>query len=321
MPRSLLAAALVALVTAGGASAATGWARVVDASGRTVATADGSSFDYPADGALVHVGSATVDASGVTLNDVALLGGLVRVGQVYVPPGGSQIQLSPVAAAGRLVTPRADTLVSLGQLGYVVLAQKALARGRLGRVGLRLVLQAAALGVPAGTEVLVGIPVVAAGARPYDPLAVLGFGGGAAAALGFVPPPQLGRGSIGEQAVALAEQFLGAPYVWGGADPLTGFDCSGLALYVYGQLGVRLTHYTGSQFEEGLRLPRALLEPGDLVFFDLDPVHGPQHEGIYIGDGRFVQAPHTGDVVRISRLDDPRYGFAYVGAVRPYVAP
>jgi cell wall-associated NlpC family hydrolase len=99
-----------------------------------------------------------------------------------------------------------------------------------------------------------------------------------------------------------------------------GFDCSGLVLYVYGQLGIQLTHYTGAQFNEGLRLPREELQPGDLVFFDQDLVRGPQHEGIYIGDGSFIQAPHTGDVVRISSLDDPRYGFSFVGGVRPYIA-
>jgi cell wall-associated NlpC family hydrolase len=116
-------------------------------------------------------------------------------------------------------------------------------------------------------------------------------------------------------------RFLGLRYGWGGASPVTGFDCSGLAMYAYGQLGIQLTHYTGAQYDEGLRVPREGLQPGDLVFFDDDPVRGPQHEGIYVGGGRFIQAPHTGDVVKISSLDDPQYGLRYVGAVRPYVAP
>ena len=117
--------------------------------------------------------------------------------------------------------------------------------------------------------------------------------------------------------MAIAERYLGVPYRWGGADPITGFDCSGLAMFVYAQLGISLTHYTGAQWFEGARVPPSELEPGDLVFFE-PSARGPQHEGIYIGDGQFIQAPHTGDVVKISSLDDPSYRFAWVGAVRPW---
>jgi cell wall-associated NlpC family hydrolase len=88
-------------------------------------------------------------------------------------------------------------------------------------------------------------------------------------------------------------------------------------MYVYAQLGVSLTHYTGSQFYEGVRVPPDQLEPGDLVFFE-PSARGPQHEGMYIGGGQFIQAPHTGDVVKISSLSEPSYLFGYVGAVRPY---
>jgi cell wall-associated NlpC family hydrolase len=116
--------------------------------------------------------------------------------------------------------------------------------------------------------------------------------------------------------VQIAERYLGTPYLWGGADPLTGFDCSGLTMYVYGQLGIDLTHYTGAQWYEGARVPPSALEPGDLVFFHASP-RGPQHEGLYIGNGQFIHAPHTGDVVKISLLTDPSYLFGYVGAVRP----
>jgi cell wall-associated NlpC family hydrolase len=87
-------------------------------------------------------------------------------------------------------------------------------------------------------------------------------------------------------------------------------------MFVYAQLGIQLTHYTGAQANEGVPVARGELEPGDLVFFDAGP-RGPQHEGIYIGAGRFIHAPHTGDVVKISSLGDPRYGLRYAGAVRP----
>jgi hypothetical protein len=321
--RVLAALALVVLAVAPSAAAG-GYAEVLAKDGRVLATGDGASFAYPNDGRLVRIASAVVDSGGTTLDGIDLVGGLVRIDEIFVP-GRGRIQIGNVAAVGRVVEPRANTLVPLGPLGYLVVAQSARARGgAIGRVALRLVLQQPGFGAPTGSEVLVGLPArvglqpVSARAPRFDPLSVLGFSSAAANAIGFVAAPQLGVGTLGQQAVALAERFLGVPYVWGGADPLTGFDCSGFVMYVYGKLGVTLTHYTGSQFTEGLRLPRELLQPGDLVFFDDDPVRGPQHEGIYTGDGRFVQAPHTGDVVKIASLDDPRFGFSYVGAVRPY---
>ena len=115
-------------------------------------------------------------------------------------------------------------------------------------------------------------------------------------------------GSIGAQAVAIAMQYLGTPYVWGGGAP-GGFDCSGLTSYAYGQLGIGLSHFTGAQWNEGVRVPADQLRPGDLVFFHSD-LH---HMGMYIGGGQMIHAPQTGDVVKISPLMS-----AYAGAVRPY---
>jgi len=115
--------------------------------------------------------------------------------------------------------------------------------------------------------------------------------------------------------VVLAERFLGTPYVWGGAAP-GGFDCSGLVMYVYAQLGLSLPHFTGYQWNDGRRLgPNDPLQPGDIVFFHMHS-YGPGHEGMYIGNGEFIHAPHTGDVVKTSSLSDPAYALGYVGAVR-----
>jgi peptidoglycan DL-endopeptidase CwlO len=116
--------------------------------------------------------------------------------------------------------------------------------------------------------------------------------------------------SIGAQAVAIAERYIGVPYVWGGASP-AGFDCSGLTMYVYAQLGIPLSHFTGDQWNEGVHVSQDQLAPGDLVFFD-----GLGHEGMYIGGGEFIHAPHTGDVVRISRMSESWYAQNYDGAVR-----
>jgi cell wall-associated NlpC family hydrolase len=104
-----------------------------------------------------------------------------------------------------------------------------------------------------------------------------------------------GNGGAGHAAAAsIALRYLGVPYVWGGASP-SGFDCSGLVMYVYAQLGISLPHYTVAQWNA--TEPVSSPAPGDLVFFN-----GLGHVGIYIGGGRFVDAPHTGSVVRIDSI-------------------
>ena len=121
------------------------------------------------------------------------------------------------------------------------------------------------------------------------------------------PAPPAKYGGV----VGIAMQYLGVPYVWGGASP-SGFDCSGLAMYVYAQIGISLPHNAAMQYSSvGVSVSRSDLQPGDLVFFD-----GLGHMGIYIGGGQFIHAPHTGDVVKISSLSDSWYASTYVGAKR-----
>ena len=95
-------------------------------------------------------------------------------------------------------------------------------------------------------------------------------------------------------------KYLGIPYVWAGATPLGGFDCSGLVLYVYAKFGVSFPHGATMQAHMGTPLPFGQMEPADLVFFG-DPSFY-HHVGIYIGNGLFIEAPHTGDVVKVSQL-------------------
>jgi cell wall-associated NlpC family hydrolase len=102
--------------------------------------------------------------------------------------------------------------------------------------------------------------------------------------------------------------YHGIPYVWAGASP-SGFDCSGLTMYVMRQHGVNLPHHAASQYLMGTPVPAAQLRSGDLVFFG-SPVY---HVGMYIGGGYFVQAPRTGDFVKVSKLADRN---DFVGARR-----
>ncbi|MFL5960788.1 MAG: NlpC/P60 family protein [Gaiellaceae bacterium] len=117
---------------------------------------------------------------------------------------------------------------------------------------------------------------------------------------GVVPPPvsvPVGNPGVGHpEAAQIALRYLGVPYVWGGASP-SGFDCSGLVMYVYAQLGISLPHYTVAQWSATIPISSSEMQAGDLVFFN-----GLGHVGIYLGGGQFVNAPHTGSVVRIDSM-------------------
>ncbi|MGE5229691.1 MAG: NlpC/P60 family protein [Deltaproteobacteria bacterium] len=95
-------------------------------------------------------------------------------------------------------------------------------------------------------------------------------------------------------------KYLGIPYVWAGATPSGGFDCSGLVLYVYAKFGVVFPHGATMQAHMGRPVSLAQAQPADLVFFGSPAFY--HHVGIYIGNGLFIEAPHTGDVVKVSRL-------------------
>jgi cell wall-associated NlpC family hydrolase len=119
--------------------------------------------------------------------------------------------------------------------------------------------------------------------------------------------------STEQSALQEAESQLGKPYEWGAAGPDT-YDCSGLVMWAYAQVGVHVDHWTGDQWNEGAHIPLSALRAGDLLFFatdtnDPDTIH---HVGMYVGNGQMIEAPYTGANVRYSDAFRPDL----IGAVR-----
>ena len=129
------------------------------------------------------------------------------------------------------------------------------------------------------------------------------------------PPaaPELGLGDrIADRAIA----FIGSPYTWGGASPVTGFDCSGFVQWVLGQFGLDSGRVVWAQYQHGRPVPADQLQPGDIVFFANTYTSGLSHVGIYVGDGQFVDAGTERTGVRRASLGDPYWAARFVGARR-----
>jgi hypothetical protein len=120
----------------------------------------------------------------------------------------------------------------------------------------------------------------------------------------------------GEDIVNAARNALGVMYAWGGSS-MSGFDCSGLVYWAYGQKGIQVPRTSYNQFQVGASVQPNKLRPGDLVFFDTDRKQsGPDHVGIYIGGGKFIHAARTGQPVKISSLADSYYMDRWMGGRR-----
>jgi cell wall-associated NlpC family hydrolase len=131
------------------------------------------------------------------------------------------------------------------------------------------------------------------------------------------PPPAVPGSSAGAIAVRAAESQLGVPYVWGGATPGVGFDCSGLTMWAWAQAGVQLAHFAATQYTETTHVSLSSLQPGDLLFYDFGG-NGIDHVTMYVGSGPYgsstiIQAAHTGTAVMFS----PIWYSGLVGAGRP----
>jgi cell wall-associated NlpC family hydrolase len=118
--------------------------------------------------------------------------------------------------------------------------------------------------------------------------------------------------------IAMAMKLRDIRYVRGGHDPATGFDCSGFVRYVFAHaIGMQLPNNSASQFLAGLKVKRADMKPGDLVFFRTHGKRNISHVGIYISNGRFIHSPSAGKSVEISSLEESYWAKRFAGAKRP----
>lgn len=123
-----------------------------------------------------------------------------------------------------------------------------------------------------------------------------------------------GRGDLRSELVATARSFIGTPYRWGGTSAEQGFDCSGLTLVSYRLNGLDLPRVSYHQFAAGRPISRNQLRQGDLVFFATRGGTQVSHVGMYVGEGRFIHAPRSGQTVRIEQLSNSYYQRTFVGA-------
>lgn len=120
----------------------------------------------------------------------------------------------------------------------------------------------------------------------------------------------------GQQIVDYLMQYKGRPYVWGGSNPDSGFDCSGLLQWGFKKFGINIPRVTYDQIGTGKAVGMKDLQIGDMVFFDTSSQAGPDHVGIYIGNGKMLHAPKTGDVIKISDISSDYYRAHFAGARR-----
>jgi cell wall-associated NlpC family hydrolase len=309
---------------------------------------------YPSSGSVLAfdsstAGGATCKAGRITLGSVSLFGGVITASSVQATDGRGTA--TGLEIDGTAVTASAGETVSVEGWGQLTFGST------IGRVTAPLVLRLlqAHDSLPAGTAVVVAF---AASARPaakpkaaqqqqaaaeqkhvtgasqrkkssggkhqskkhsrrQGPKRTLNF---PASSYPFLAGGRLAPGTKHNGVVSLALHYLGIPYLWGGASPKTGFDCSGLVKYVFAKFGVYLPHYAASQFRApgSVWIPPDRLQPGDLVFFvGSDGTRkAPGHVGIYVDDGYIIDAPHTGAFVRIDKLSERGLADGYVGAKR-----
>ena len=215
----------------------------------------------------------------------------------------NQMNKEEAASVAELKTLRAEALVAQAELKIAESGAKKVYGVMDNRRSSILQDEAQAKALLVGVEADIAALTAADRARRAADAATHG-GGGGGTGWDWGNPTRSPRSGV----VGIALRYLGSRYVWAASGPRT-FDCSGLMMFAYAQVGVSLPHSSRSQISSGERVSRDNLQPGDLVFFG-SPIH---HVGMYIGGGKMVHSPHTGDVVSIDPID----GRGFVGGCRP----
>jgi cell wall-associated NlpC family hydrolase len=213
-----------------------------------------------------------------------------RVGQ------SDSATVSTIAALKKQISQRRVALLAEGKQAKTLVAQRASTKQQvegdlqteqtmLAGVKQQITQMQAAAAAAAKLAAQRAAAAAAAAQRAPQQIQSGGGGGGTTSTAGA-------HGSV----VAIAQHYLGVPYVWGGASP-AGFDCSGLTMYCYAQVGISLPHNAAMQYADCTPVAQSAAQPGDLVFFGYS-AGGIHHVGIYVGGGSMIDAPYTGVDVR-----------------------
>lgn len=120
-----------------------------------------------------------------------------------------------------------------------------------------------------------------------------------------------------DKVVSLSKSLIGTPYVYGGKSPSDGgFDCSGLTVYVFGQVGFTLNRISTDQAKEGVYVSSGNKKAGDLVFFSINGTGKVDHVGIYIGNGQMIHSPKPGDTVKSVSIETSYWQQRYISTRR-----
>jgi cell wall-associated NlpC family hydrolase len=152
------------------------------------------------------------------------------------------------------------------------------------------------------------------------PLAIMLLAALLGTSLSSARPAAAASSSRGATVASIAMRYVGSRYVHAGASP-RGFDCSGLVMYVYGRVGVRLPHKASMQFSSRygtIIRSRSALRAGDVVFFANTAGPGITHAAIYVGNGRMVSANNPRQGVRLENINTRYWVSHFAGAMRPY---
>lgn len=226
-------------------------------------------------------------------------GGMRRTTQISEPPAAPSTQ--EMASAVKYTVKPGGTLTSIADAFDVRVSSVQAANGLMDPDMLRIGM---VLSIPGGSQQPAPAPKAQAAPAPA-PKAT------------SAPPPPPPAGSIGNQIADIAEQYVGYRYVWGGHSP-SGFDCSGFTWFVYKRVGKNIPlHDLLGQWKAGPKVSRNDLQPGDLVLFENTYKPGLSHSGIYLGDGRFINAETETVGVQVRSLNDPYWSPRFVGGSRP----